>query len=167
MPGLRSRPSDHGFADWACDWSSPDGDHAFVQLTFTRDNRLEDNGVHRPRGPARLRPRRHERHASGRAHGPGLRGGRKGGPDRPARNGYHGPVPLETPLRILARVTDVTGPDARKVQVTGSTATEADPDTHLVTADGVFVVPDARRVRALFPGPEPAPQTRLRSSAVR
>ncbi|MFE6625330.1 hypothetical protein [Streptomyces sp. NPDC057740] len=25
-------------------WSSPDGDQAFVQLTFTRDNRLEDNG---------------------------------------------------------------------------------------------------------------------------
>ena len=44
MPDLRSRPSDHGFADWACDWSSPDADKAFVQLTFTRDNQLEDNG---------------------------------------------------------------------------------------------------------------------------
>ena len=83
------------------------------------------------------------------------------------RMSYHGPVPLETPLRIHARVTDVPGPDARKVQVTGSIATEADPDTHLVTADGVFVVPDARRVRALFPGQVPASQTRLRSSAVR
>ncbi|MFE7276211.1 protein kinase [Streptomyces sp. NPDC057623] len=44
VPDLRTRPSDHGFADWACDWSSADGDSAFVQLTFTRDNRLEDNG---------------------------------------------------------------------------------------------------------------------------
>ncbi|WP_308289774.1 serine/threonine-protein kinase [Streptomyces muensis] len=44
VPGLRARPSDHGFADWSCDWSSPDGDKAFVQLSFTRDNQLEDNG---------------------------------------------------------------------------------------------------------------------------
>ncbi|MFC5215703.1 serine/threonine-protein kinase [Streptomyces coerulescens] len=44
VPGLRTRPSDHGFADWECDWSSPDGDRAFVQLSFTRDNQPADNG---------------------------------------------------------------------------------------------------------------------------
>ncbi|MER7377753.1 serine/threonine-protein kinase [Streptomyces lanatus] len=44
LPGLRTQPSDHGFADWECDWSSVDGDQAFVQLSFTRDNQLEDNG---------------------------------------------------------------------------------------------------------------------------
>ncbi|MFE7276219.1 PaaI family thioesterase [Streptomyces sp. NPDC057623] len=68
------------------------------------------------------------------------------------RMSYHRPVPLETPLRILARVT---GTDSRKVRVSGSITTEAAPDTHLVTADGVFVVPDARRVRDLFPGQAP------------
>ncbi|GAB2756365.1 PaaI family thioesterase [Streptomyces bullii] len=62
---------------------------------------------------------------------------------------YHRPVPLETPLRILARVT---GTDHRKSFVTGSITTEADPATDLVTAEGVFVAPDPRRVRALFPG---------------
>ncbi|MDX2675038.1 PaaI family thioesterase [Streptomyces sp. NY05-11A] len=61
---------------------------------------------------------------------------------------YHGPVPLETPLRILARVSDT---DHRKTHVAGSITTEADPATDLVTAEAVFVAPDPRRVRALFP----------------
>ena len=61
---------------------------------------------------------------------------------------YHRPVPLETPLRILARVT---GTDNRKVFVTGSITRQADPATTLVTADGVFVAPDPHRARALFP----------------
>ncbi|MET9760774.1 PaaI family thioesterase [Streptomyces sp. NPDC006372] len=62
---------------------------------------------------------------------------------------YHRPVPLETPLRILARVT---GTDRRKVFVHGAVTAQEDPATDLVTADGVFVAPDADRARALFPG---------------
>lgn len=62
---------------------------------------------------------------------------------------YHQTVPLETPLRILGRVT---GTDNRKVFVTGTITTQADPSTNLVTADGVFISPDPARIRALFPG---------------
>ncbi|WP_369171472.1 PaaI family thioesterase [Streptomyces sp. R28] len=65
---------------------------------------------------------------------------------------YHRPVPLETPLRVLARIT---GTDDRKVFVSGSITTGADPDAPLVTADGVFVTPDPDRARALFPGLRP------------
>ncbi|MFD4603806.1 PaaI family thioesterase [Streptomyces sp. NPDC058464] len=61
---------------------------------------------------------------------------------------YRRPVPLETPLRIVARVS---GTDNRKISVTGSITTEADPVTDLVNADAVFVVPDPHRARALFP----------------
>ncbi|MFJ9753029.1 hypothetical protein [Streptomyces chartreusis] len=42
--GLVTRPSDRGFADWTCEGSSQDGDTAYVQLAFNRDNRLEDDG---------------------------------------------------------------------------------------------------------------------------
>jgi hypothetical protein len=52
-------------------------------------------------------------------------------------------------LRILARIT---GTGERKVSVTGSICTEAEPAVDLVTADGVFVIPDLQRARALFPG---------------
>ncbi|MFI2205445.1 PaaI family thioesterase [Streptomyces sp. NPDC020192] len=62
---------------------------------------------------------------------------------------YHRPVPLETPLCVLARVT---GTDDRKIYVTGSITPEADPATQLVTADGVFIAPDPERAEALFPG---------------
>jgi hypothetical protein len=62
---------------------------------------------------------------------------------------YHRPVPLETPLRILARVT---GTDDRKILVSGSITTQTDPDANLVTADGVFIAPDPHRTRTLFPG---------------
>lgn len=62
---------------------------------------------------------------------------------------YHRPVPLETPLRILVRVT---GTDDRKIFVSGSITTEETPATDLVTADGVFIAPDPCRTRALFPG---------------
>lgn len=61
---------------------------------------------------------------------------------------YHRPVPLETPLQILARVT---GTDNRKVFVAGSITTLTDHTTDLVTAEGVFVAPDPHRTRALFP----------------
>ncbi|MFD7403352.1 PaaI family thioesterase [Streptomyces sp. NPDC059866] len=62
---------------------------------------------------------------------------------------YHRPVPLETTLLILARVT---GTDDRKIFVSGSIASRTDPDASLVTADGIFVAPDLHRARALFPG---------------
>ncbi|MGW0877810.1 PaaI family thioesterase [Streptomyces sp. NPDC002740] len=61
---------------------------------------------------------------------------------------YQSPVPLETPLRVLARVT---GTEARKIFVTGSITTEEDPSTALVAADGIFVAPDPELARALFP----------------
>ncbi|GEC08639.1 hypothetical protein SSP24_62940 [Streptomyces spinoverrucosus] len=45
VPGLGTRPSERGFGDWNCEWESPDGGGtAFVDLEFTRDNDLEDNG---------------------------------------------------------------------------------------------------------------------------
>jgi hypothetical protein len=56
---------------------------------------------------------------------------------------------LETPLQILGRVT---GTDGRKIFVAGTISTRADPGRELVTAEGVFVAPDRRRARALFPG---------------
>jgi acyl-coenzyme A thioesterase PaaI-like protein len=61
---------------------------------------------------------------------------------------YRRPVPLETPLWVHARVT---GTEGRKVFVTGSISTEADPSAVVVTADGVFVTPDPDHTRALFP----------------
>ncbi|MFI9543741.1 hypothetical protein ACIHAR_07275 [Streptomyces sp. NPDC052016] len=61
---------------------------------------------------------------------------------------YHGPVPLEAPLRVMARVT---GTDGRKVFVEGSIATEEAPSTILVRADGIFVAPGPEAARALFP----------------
>lgn len=44
VPDLRTRPSDPGFANWTCEWASPDGDKFFVRLAFDRDNQMEDNG---------------------------------------------------------------------------------------------------------------------------
>ncbi|MFF8937966.1 PaaI family thioesterase [Streptomyces paradoxus] len=62
---------------------------------------------------------------------------------------YHQPIPLETPLRILGRVT---GTDKRKIFAAGTISTDADPSTDLVTAEAVFITPDPDRARALFPG---------------
>jgi hypothetical protein len=61
---------------------------------------------------------------------------------------YHRPVPLQTPLRLVAQVTHTEG---RKVVVDASITTEADPGTSLVTADGVFIAPAPDAVGALFP----------------
>ncbi|WP_416969487.1 PaaI family thioesterase [Streptomyces sp. 4F14] len=61
---------------------------------------------------------------------------------------YHRPVPLETPLRIHARVTAAEG---RKVFVTGVVSTAEDPVTPLAGAEAVFVAPDPERAQALFP----------------
>ncbi|MFF7656666.1 PaaI family thioesterase [Streptomyces sp. NPDC007983] len=65
---------------------------------------------------------------------------------------YHRPVPLETPLRVVAHVT---GTENRKILVAGSISTERAPSTALVTAAGTFVAPDPDRTRALFPNMSP------------
>ncbi|MEU6355762.1 PaaI family thioesterase [Streptomyces sp. NPDC047072] len=62
---------------------------------------------------------------------------------------YRRPVPLLTPLRILARVTRT---DDRKIFVTGSITTEEDPATPLATGEAVFVTPAPDQARTLFPG---------------
>ncbi|WP_333736995.1 PaaI family thioesterase [Streptomyces sp. IBSBF 2806] len=61
---------------------------------------------------------------------------------------YRNPVPLETPLRVFARVT---GTEARKIFVTGSITTEEERSAVLVEADGIFVAPDPEVARTLFP----------------
>ncbi|UFR03005.1 hypothetical protein KBP30_18260 [Streptomyces sp. Go40/10] len=66
---------------------------------------------------------------------------------------YQRPAPLETPLRILARVT---GTADRKISVSGSITSRAAHETNLVTADGAFLGPDPHRARALFPGMQPS-----------
>ncbi|MFE0251267.1 PaaI family thioesterase [Streptomyces sp. NPDC059010] len=68
------------------------------------------------------------------------------------RTRYHRPVPLETPLRVHARVA---GTEDRKIFVAGAISTEEERSTELVTADAVFVSPDPDRARALFPERSP------------
>jgi len=60
---------------------------------------------------------------------------------------YRAPVPLRTPLRLTAVVDEVAG---RRVTATGTIATEADPETILVTATGTFVGLRADQARRLF-----------------
>ncbi|HST82083.1 MAG TPA: PaaI family thioesterase [Kineosporiaceae bacterium] len=60
---------------------------------------------------------------------------------------YRAPVPLQTPLRLSARVVEVNG---RKVTAHGVIATAADPDTVLVEATGIFVALALHQARRLF-----------------
>jgi acyl-coenzyme A thioesterase PaaI-like protein len=60
---------------------------------------------------------------------------------------YRAPVPLLTPLRLTARVDDVEG---RRVTVSGTITTAADPGTVLVSAVGTFVALRAEQARQLF-----------------
>jgi hypothetical protein len=60
---------------------------------------------------------------------------------------YRAPVPLQTPLRLTGRVTEVNG---RKVIAEGTIAAEAAPDTLLVEATGTFVAVRPEQARALF-----------------
>jgi acyl-CoA thioesterase FadM len=60
---------------------------------------------------------------------------------------YRAPVPLQTPLRLTAGVTAVTG---RKVTARGMIATAADPETALVEATGTFVVLRPEQASRLF-----------------
>jgi acyl-coenzyme A thioesterase PaaI-like protein len=60
---------------------------------------------------------------------------------------YRGPLPLETPLVLRARVVENEG---RKSLITGTIALAADPDGVLVEARGVFVLPRPEKVAAYF-----------------
>ncbi|MGY1811631.1 PaaI family thioesterase [Blastococcus sp. SYSU D00820] len=60
---------------------------------------------------------------------------------------YRGPVPMNTPLVLRARVTEAAG---RKSLVTGSIALAAEPDRPLVEARGLFVMPREERTAAYF-----------------
>lgn len=60
---------------------------------------------------------------------------------------YRAPVPLQTPLRLTAAVTEVTG---RKVTARGIIATAAEPDTVLVEATGTFVILNLEQAGRLF-----------------
>ncbi|GIF22835.1 hypothetical protein BJ973_000807 [Actinoplanes tereljensis] len=60
---------------------------------------------------------------------------------------YRAPVPLCTPLRLTAEVQQV---DGRRVTATGTIATEAEPDTVLVSASGTFMGLRADQTKRLF-----------------
>ena len=60
---------------------------------------------------------------------------------------YRGPVPLDTPLVLRARVTENAD---RKSVVTGEIALAAAPDEALVQARGVFVTPRPEKSEAYF-----------------
>ncbi|RKT87667.1 Thioesterase superfamily protein [Saccharopolyspora antimicrobica] len=60
---------------------------------------------------------------------------------------YRRPVPLETPLRVVGQVVRVAG---RWTESVATISTEEDPETVLVEAEGVFVVPSAEQAERLF-----------------
>jgi hypothetical protein len=63
------------------------------------------------------------------------------------RTEYRAPVPLQTPLRLTAQVTDVAG---RKVTARGLITTAAEPDVTLVEGTGTFVAVGPEQARQLF-----------------
>ena len=65
---------------------------------------------------------------------------------------YLAPVPLQTPLRLTAEVSEVTG---RHVSARGTLTTAADPDTVLVEASGEFVSLRPEQAARLFGGIRP------------
>jgi len=65
---------------------------------------------------------------------------------------YLAPVPLQTPLRLTAEVSEVNG---RRVTARGVIATAADPDTVLVEATGAFVALRPEQAGRLFGGIRP------------
>lgn len=60
---------------------------------------------------------------------------------------YRAPVPLQTPLRLTAHVSDVAG---RKVTARGFITTAAEPDITLVDATGTFVALRPEQAKLLF-----------------
>jgi len=65
---------------------------------------------------------------------------------------YRAPVPLQTPLRLTARVGEVTG---RRITVRGTIATAAEPGNVLVEAVGMFVGLRPEQAARLFGGVRP------------
>ena len=65
---------------------------------------------------------------------------------------YLAPVPLQTPLRLTAEVSEVNG---RRVTARGVIATAADPDTVLVEATGAFVALRPEQAGRMFGGIRP------------
>jgi hypothetical protein len=65
---------------------------------------------------------------------------------------YRAPVPLQAPLRLTARMTEVTG---RRATVRGTIATAAEPDTVLVEARGIFVGLRPEQAARLFSAVQP------------
>lgn len=62
-------------------------------------------------------------------------------------NRYRAPVPLQTPLRLSARVVGIQG---RVITAVASIATAAAPETPLVEATGVFVELSGEQIERLF-----------------
>ncbi len=65
---------------------------------------------------------------------------------------YLAPVPLQTPLRLTAEVSEVNG---RRVTARGVIATAAEPDTALVEATGGFVALRPEQAARMFSGIRP------------
>jgi hypothetical protein len=65
---------------------------------------------------------------------------------------YRAPVPLQTPLRLTAEVSEVNG---RRVTARGTIATAAEPDTVLVEASGIFVGLRPDQAARIFGGVRP------------
>lgn len=65
---------------------------------------------------------------------------------------YLAPVPLQTPLRLTAEVTDVSG---RHLTARGVIAAAAEPDTVLVEASGAFVALRPDQAARMFRGIRP------------
>ena len=60
---------------------------------------------------------------------------------------YRGPLPLQTPLVLRARVESSEG---RKAHITGTIARAAEPEKVLVEARGLFVMPRPEKQAAYF-----------------
>jgi len=65
---------------------------------------------------------------------------------------YRAPVPLQTPLRLTAEVSEV---DGRRVTARGVISTEAEPATALVEASGAFIALRPGQAARMFGGVRP------------
>ncbi len=60
---------------------------------------------------------------------------------------YRGPVPLHTPLRLTSWIAETSN---RRTTVTGTIATDSEPDVPLVEATGIFVTPSGQTLASYF-----------------